>query len=166
MLQGIPHLFRPMLTPDILESSRRSVLCWLATADAHGCPNVSPKEIFAVFDDRHLVIANIASPCSAANIAANPQVCVSFVDVFAQKGFKLTGSARDIAADAPEFAHWAAPVLEKAGPRFALRSVFVVRARSAAPILAPSYWLYPQETTLQSQIEGAYRSYGVRGPVD
>ncbi len=91
---------------------------------------------------------------------------MSFVDVFAQKGFKLTGSARDIAADAPEFAHWAAPVLEKAGPRFVLRSVFVVQARSAAPLLAPSYWRYPQETTLQSQIEGAYRSYGVRGRAD
>ena len=106
-----------MLTPDIIESTRKSVLCWLATADARGAPNVSPKEIFAVFDDQHLVIANIASPQSAANIAANPQVCVSLVDIFAQKGFKLTGTALDVPADAPAFARWAAPVLEKAGPR-------------------------------------------------
>ena len=155
-----------MLTPDIIESTRKSVLCWLATADARGAPNVSPKEIFAVFDDQHLVIANIASPQSAANIAANPQVCVSLVDIFAQKGFKLSGTALDIPAGAPAFARWAAPVLEKAGPRFPLRSVFVVKVQSTAPILAPSYWLHPDETSEQTQTEGAWRTYGVRGPGD
>ena len=155
-----------MLTPDIVESTRKSVLCWLATADAQGIPNVSPKEIFAVFDEEHLVIANLASPQSAANIAANPNVCVSLVDVFAQTGFKLSGTALDIPAYAPAFAFWAPPVLEKAGPRFPLRSVFVVQVRSTATIVAPSYWLHPEETTQQSQIEGAYRTYGVRGPVD
>jgi len=154
-----------MLTPDIIESTRKSVLCWLATADGQGAPNVSPKEIFAVFDDQHLVIANIASPQSAANIASNPQVCVSLVDIFAQKGFKLCGTARDIPADAPAFARWAAPVLEKAGPRFPVRSVFVVKVLSTAPILAPSYWLHPNETSEQTQTEGAWRTYGVRGPV-
>ena len=35
------------------------VLCWLATADADGQPNVSPKEVFAVVDDQPLVIAHI-----------------------------------------------------------------------------------------------------------
>lgn len=155
-----------MLTPDILESTRKSILCWLATADAQGAPNVSPKEIFAAFDDQHLVIANIASPHSAANIAANPRVCVSLVDVFTQKGFKLTGTARDIAADAPEFARWAAPVLAMAGPRFPVRSVFVVQVQAAAAIVAPSYWLHPQQTTEQGQIESAWRAYGVRAAQD
>ncbi|MEG1768269.1 MAG: pyridoxamine 5'-phosphate oxidase family protein [Comamonas sp.] len=155
-----------MLTPDIVESTRKSILCWLATADAQGIPNVSPKEIFAVFDDEHLVIANIASPQSAANIAANPNVCVSLVDVFTQKGFKLTGRALNIAPDAPAFARWAGPVLEKAGPRFPVRSVFVVQVLATARIVAPSYWLHPEETTEQKQIEGAYRAYGVRAPAD
>jgi len=47
---------------------QRSVLCWLATVDAHGQPNVSPKEVFAAFDEKHLVIAHIASPLSVKNI--------------------------------------------------------------------------------------------------
>jgi predicted pyridoxine 5'-phosphate oxidase superfamily flavin-nucleotide-binding protein len=45
--------------------AERSVLCWLATADESGQPNVSPKEVFAVADDKHIVVANIASPGSA-----------------------------------------------------------------------------------------------------
>jgi predicted pyridoxine 5'-phosphate oxidase superfamily flavin-nucleotide-binding protein len=151
-----------LLTAEITESSRQSVLCWLATADADGMPNVSPKEIFAVFDDEHLVIAHIASPQSAANITANAKVCVSFVDVFAQKGFKLTGHATLVPAGTPAFAHWAAPLEKLAGPRFPIRSDFVVKVLATAPIVAPSYWLFPQEATPQRQVESAMRTYGVR----
>jgi len=46
-------------------------MCWLATVDRHGQPNVSPKEIFAAFDSEHLVIANIASPSSVRNFEVN-----------------------------------------------------------------------------------------------
>jgi predicted pyridoxine 5'-phosphate oxidase superfamily flavin-nucleotide-binding protein len=85
-----------MLTPDLQTAAQTSILCGLATVDADGQPNVSPKEIFAVFDPEHLVIANIASPTSVRNIAVNPRVCVSFVDVFVQKGFKVLGTARNV----------------------------------------------------------------------
>ncbi len=106
----------PLLNEHIREAARRSVLCWLATVDAEGQPNVSPKEVWAVFDDQHVVVANIASPVSARNIAQQPQVCLSFVDVFVQKGFKLAGEAREVRAADPEFAAWAAP--GHGGPAF------------------------------------------------
>ncbi len=82
-----------MLTPDVLEYLERSVLCWLATADGEGRPNVSPKEVFAAIDTSHVLIANIASPRSVRNLRQDPEVCVSFVDVFVQKGNKLDGRA-------------------------------------------------------------------------
>lgn len=151
-----------MLTPEVIEATKRSVLCWLATADSAGQPNVSPKEIFAVFDEKHLVIANIASPKSATNIRSNTAVCVSFIDVFTQKGYKLSGMAIDIPSAAPEFKRWAAPLEQLAGPRFPIRSVFAVTVASVAPILAPSYLLYPNETSEESQIEAAMRTYHVR----
>ena len=155
-----------LITADILASARKSVLCWLATADADGLPNVSPKEIFTVFDGEHIVIANIASPCSAAHIAVNPHVCLGFVDVFEQKGFKLTGRATDVPAGAPQFARWAAPLQQLAGPRFPIRSVFVVKVSATAPIVAPSYWLFPQEATPERQVASAMRAYGVRPATD
>lgn len=37
------------------------------------------------------------------------------LDVFTHKGFKLTGTALNIAPDSPVFARWAGPVLDKAG---------------------------------------------------
>jgi len=151
-----------MFSPEVQNSAERSVLCWLATVDGNGQPNVSPKEIFAIFDAEHLVIANIASPTSVRNIEINPLVCVSFIDVFVQKGFKVAGTARNVPRQDAEFSRWAAPLEAKAGPRFPIHSVLVVRATAIDAILAPSYRLYAAETTEQSQVVSAMRAYGVQ----
>ena len=152
----------PMLTAEVQNCAARSVLCWLATVDAKGQPNVSPKEIFAVLDSEHLVIANIASPASVRNIEVNPLVSVSFIEIFVQKGFKIAGIARNVRRQDTEFSRWAAPLEVMAGARFLIHSVMVVRATAIEPILAPSYRLYPTETTEQSQVASGMRAYGVR----
>lgn len=151
-----------MLSPEVQNSAAHSVLCWLATVDESGQPNVSPKEIFIAFDTEHLVIANIASPTSVRNIEGNPLVCVSFIDIFVQKGFKVTGTARNVHLQDTEFSRWAPPLMAKAGPRFPIHSVMVVRATAIDPILAPSYRLYSTETTEQSQAAAAMLAYGVQ----
>ncbi len=151
-----------LLNPAVREAARRSVLCWLATVDADGQPNVSPKEVWAIVDDEHVVVAHIASPLSARNIAQQPLVCLSFVDVFVQKGFKLKGNAHAVCADEPAFSHWAAPLLAMVGQRFVIQSVIVIRITSVAPIVAPSYRFYPQVTTESSQIASAMKAYGVQ----
>ncbi len=69
-----------MLSPETLACARKSMLCWLATVDAQGQPNVSSKENFT----------------------------------------------------------------------------------KCEPILAPSYRLYPDETTEQAQVTSAMRAYGVQ----
>lgn len=154
------------LTETVRDVARRSVLCWLATVDAQGQPNVSPKEVWAIADERHVVVANIASPVTARNIAQQAQVCLSFVDVFVQKGFKLTGLAREVRANSPEFANWASPLLTMVGQRFTIHSVLVIEVQSAAAIVAPSYLFYPEGTTEASQVAAAMRTYGVRPSVD
>lgn len=151
-----------MLTPDIIAFASKSVLCWLATADDQGQPNVSPKEIFCLRPPGSVAIANIASPSSVRNIRRNPKVCVSFVDVFVQKGYKLVGDARVITPQEPEYESWAGPLLSMAGSRFRIHGVIAVDIRSVDPIVAPSYRFHPEETTEELQVEAAMRSYGVR----
>jgi predicted pyridoxine 5'-phosphate oxidase superfamily flavin-nucleotide-binding protein len=151
-----------MLSTQVKQFASRSVLCWLATVDDSGLPNVSPKEIFAVFDSEHIVIANIASPTSARNIHRNARVCVSFIDIFAQQGFKVTGLARNVKRNDPDFSTWSASLEEAAGPRFPIHSVFVIKAAGVEPIVAPSYRLHPNETTEESQVASAMRTYRVR----
>jgi predicted pyridoxine 5'-phosphate oxidase superfamily flavin-nucleotide-binding protein len=151
-----------LLTEPIREAARRSVLCWLATVDAEGQPNASPKEVWAIADDQHVVVAHIASPISARNIAQHPQVCLSFVDVFVQKGFKLIGTAHEVRATDAEFTDWAAPLLAMVGQRFTIQSVLVVHVKSVSAIVAPSYRFYPYDTTEASQVASAMQAYNVQ----
>ncbi|UYG01261.1 pyridoxamine 5'-phosphate oxidase family protein [Halomonas sp. GD1P12] len=65
-----------MITEEVKKYIDRSVLCWLATVDRDGDPNVSPKEVFAAYENDRLVIANIASAGSMRNILSNDAVCV------------------------------------------------------------------------------------------
>lgn len=151
-----------VLTDAVVQAARRSVLCWLATVDAQGQPNVSPKEVWAIADDRHVVVANIASPVTVRNIAQQPQVCLSFVDVLVQKGFKLQGRARELLPGDADYDQWAAPLLAMAGERIPVRSVLLIAVDAVQPIVAPSYWLFPDTTTEATQIEAARRSYGLQ----
>lgn len=150
-----------MMSDAVLQYVRRSVLSWLATIDENGFPNVSPKEIFCSSGDRLLLIANIASPGSMKNILARPRVCVSFVDVFSQKGFKVKGMATVARVGDAAFATFAPPLAELAGQRFPFSSIFVVNVQSVDPIIAPSYRLLP-DTQESAQIASALRTYGVQ----
>lgn len=148
-----------LLSDEVVKSADRAVLAWLATADADGVPNVSPKELFAIVDG-HFVVANVASPRSALNLAARADACLSFVDVFAQKGFKVAGTARVCAPGDADYARWSAPLQAMAGGTFVIRSVFVLEPRRVEPILAPSYRFVPG-TTEASQTAAALARYGV-----
>ena len=148
-----------MLTPEVLKYVESSVLCWLATASAGGVPNVSPKEIFCAIGNDLLVIANIASPKSARNVAENPSVCVAFVDVLVQKGFQVSGECQIVKKNEPGFADLAAPLIELAGDSFPFATLFKVTPISVEPIIAPRYVMYP-ETTEAEQIDAAKKTYG------
>ncbi|WP_028996816.1 pyridoxamine 5'-phosphate oxidase family protein [Azohydromonas australica] len=151
-----------MLSSELLNCAQRSVLAWLATVDSTGCPNVSPKEIFAVVDEQSFAIANIASPGSVRNLRINSQACLSFIDVFIQKGFKVKGRAEVIDPAHPEFSKWSAPLREMTQDRFPLHSVIVLHPASVEPIVAPSYLFFAAETTEQTQIASAMTAYGVQ----
>ena len=151
-----------MIDDRVKQSIKSSVLCWLATVDESGQPHVSPKEIFAAFDERHLVVAHIASPHTVRNIASNPKVCLSFVDVFVQKGFKIQGSAQVVQSNHMDYLKWAEPLVQMIAGKFKISSVVLVEIQRVDPILAPSYQFYPGETTEQNQIEAAMQRYGVK----
>ncbi|NTS76781.1 pyridoxamine 5'-phosphate oxidase family protein [Catenovulum sp. SM1970] len=150
-----------MLTNDVLTAIEDSVLCWLATADKDGFPNVSPKEIFVAHGESTLLIAHIASPHSIKNIKQNPKVCVSFVDVFKQKGYKVKGQATLLTQGSAEYQQ-ALPKLHKlAGDAFVIQAIIEVSIDSCKAILAPSY-LFNPETKQSDQIASAMQTYGVK----
>lgn len=153
-----------MIGPDVRESIEKSVLCWLATANRDNEPNVSPKEVFAYQDERTLLIAHIASPQSVLNIEENPNVCVSFVDIFVQKGFKLKGRATLINRGNYQYEQKARLITDLFGDQYPIRAIIEVIVTKVESIQAPSYFLYPNRTE-ESQIRLAMKSYQVK-PLD
>jgi uncharacterized protein len=132
-----------MITAEVAESIDQSVLCWLATISNDGFPNVSPKEAFLHDGEGRILIANIASPMTVRNIAREPRVCVSFVNVFVQKGYKIIGKATVLKAGDAEFEEKHRQLIAAIGTAFTVISVIVIEPVAVDEILAPSYRLFP-----------------------
>ena len=148
-----------MITQEVIKYIEQSVLCWLATSDKDNFPNVSPKEMFTHFEDK-IVIANIASPNSIRNIEENNKVCVSFVDVFVQKGFKIKGQATIIYKNDINFSLKVKPLTDLYSDKFPISAVIEIEIETVEIIQAPSYFLFP-EITEEQQIESALETYKV-----
>jgi predicted pyridoxine 5'-phosphate oxidase superfamily flavin-nucleotide-binding protein len=69
-----------ILTDDMKRIVREQRLGYIATVCPDGTPNLSPKGTTAVWDDDHLVFADIRSPQSVRNIEHNPSVEVNVID--------------------------------------------------------------------------------------
>ncbi len=150
-----------MIDKDIKKYIDESVLCWLATSNGQNEPNVSPKEMFTYQDDKTLLIANIASPVSIENIKENNSVCVGFVHIFVQKGYKLKGTAKIVHKNDDGFTEKVKPLTDLFTDEFPIQSVIEIEIKQVDSIQAPSYYLYPERTE-QFQIESAMRTYKVK----
>jgi len=149
-----------ILDPSVLRLLDESVLCWLATCSPSGQPNVSPKEIFLPYDNDSIIIANVMSPKSARNIKANPKACVSFVNVFTQKGYQVSGTARYLTKSDDEYSVIEHELLKITRGVIPFKAVIRVMAEDINEILAPRYRLFP-ETTEEGQVASAMQTYGV-----
>lgn len=150
-----------MLNKEIKEYINRSVLCWLATASSKNIPNVSPKEIFMAYDDDSIIIANIASPQSLKNIQENDNACLSFIDVFVQKGFQLKGNAKIITEKDSDYRTMKNQLEKITKGKFPFSSIIQVYTKEIKKIIAPSYTLYP-EIPEEKRIADVKKNYGVQ----
>lgn len=149
-----------MITSEIVDSINHSVLCWLATTSVDGSPNVSPKEAFYYDGADRILVANIASPTTVQNIAHERRVCLSFVNVFTQKGYKIKGDAMNIIPGHPEYEKKLEIITSFIGTDFPIVSIVEIIPQSVAEIIAPSYRLFP-ETGRGDRIRESLETYQV-----
>lgn len=149
-----------MITPAIAQSIDESVLCWLATISEDGFPNVSPKEAFLHDGESRTLVANIASPITVQNIQRDNRVCVSFVNVFIQRGYKISGRARVLERGVPDFDVQHAKLVKVIGSTFRVNSVTEITPTATAEIIAPSYHMFPESGPLD-RIKESLQTYQV-----
>jgi uncharacterized protein len=80
-----------ILTTEIKEFVTKQKLGFAATVCPDGTPNLSPKGTTTVWDDEHLVFADIHSPGTVDNLLVNPAIEINIVDIFTRKGYRFKG---------------------------------------------------------------------------
>src|SRR5215207_1222536 len=79
------------LTDDMKRIVLEQRLGYAATVCADGTPNLSPKGTTTVFDDDHLMFADIHSPDTVRNLQRNPAIELNVVDPIVRKGYRFKG---------------------------------------------------------------------------
>lgn len=81
-----------LLTNEIKNFIERQKLGYVATVSPDSTPNLSPKGTISVWDDEHLVFADIKSPKTMANLEKNSSVEINVVDPITRKGYRFKGT--------------------------------------------------------------------------
>jgi uncharacterized protein len=115
-------------------------LGFIATVCPDGTPNLSPKGTIAVWDDDHLVFADLRSPGTVANLRANPSIEINVVDQLSRKGYRFKGAA---------VVHTEGDVFERGvqlyqargtvQARERIRGIVIVAVERALAVTSPSY---------------------------
>lgn len=146
-----------ILTADMKRLVEEQRLGYVATVCPDGTPNLSPKGTTAVWDDNHLVFANIRSPGTLANLRANPSVELNVVDPFARKGYRFKGVASLLESGARY--DEAIEFYRKRGSRVeAIREIVLVRVHRAQPMDSPAYDLGLSEGEVRQRWEQYFQS--------
>ena len=126
-----------ILTADMKRVVGEQRLGFVATVCPDGTPNLSPKGTTAVWDDDHLVFANIRSPATLSNLRQNPNVEVNVVDPFVRKGYRFKGVASVLKSGA--LYEKAIAFYRERGARSTIREIVMIRVQRAQPIDSPAY---------------------------
>jgi predicted pyridoxine 5'-phosphate oxidase superfamily flavin-nucleotide-binding protein len=126
------------LTEPMMKTVREQRLGYVATVAPDGAPMVSPKGSLTVWDDSHLVFADIESPHTVRNLEANPKTEVNVVDPFTRKGYRFTGIGKVLHAGTKFF-----EILEQYKSQGAdirrVRAVVLIQVTHASALASPVY---------------------------
>jgi predicted pyridoxine 5'-phosphate oxidase superfamily flavin-nucleotide-binding protein len=126
-----------ILTQEIKEFVKQSKLGFVATVCPDGTPNLSPKGTTTVWDDDHLVFADIHSPGTISNLLVNPSIEINIVDVFIRKGFRFKGTGK-ILSEGSLFDEVTA-FYKNAGSKYTINNIVLVKVERIIPLLSPAY---------------------------
>ena len=118
-----------ILTEEMKDAVRKQRLGYVATVCPDGTPNLSPKGTTTVWDDDHLVFADIRSPGTVENLQRNPAVEINVVDPGAHKGYRFKGTAR-VLTDGQLFQEILASY-QQSGVTHPIRAVVLVKVERA-----------------------------------
>jgi uncharacterized protein len=132
------------LTADMKRVVGEQRLAYVTTVCPDGTPNLSPKGTIAVWDDDHLVFADIRSPRTVANLRKNPSIEINIVDPFGRKGYRFKGVG-EVIVNGDRFEEimrfyrkrWVDTAKAKAD--LSIRGFVLVKVERVLPLVSPAY---------------------------
>lgn len=143
-----------VLTNEMQDFVNEQRLAFVATICADGSPNLSPKGTTAVWDDDHLIFADVCSPQTVENLRDNRSIEINVVDPFLRKGYRFKGHAR-ILNDGQEFEDGVA-FMRKRGSKSEIKNIVLIEVITAAPLFSPAYDLGRTEADIIEQWENHF----------
>jgi uncharacterized protein len=130
-----------ILTEDMKRLVSEQRLGFVATVCPDGTPNLSPKGTTAVWDDDHIVFADIRSPATVSNLRRNASAEINVVDPIVRKGYRFKGVASVVTEGALferilDFYRTERNIDEG---RTRIRSFVLVKINEAMPLISPAY---------------------------
>jgi predicted pyridoxine 5'-phosphate oxidase superfamily flavin-nucleotide-binding protein len=126
-----------ILTQEIKDFVRQAKLGFVATVCPDGSPNLSPKGTTAVWDDDHLIFADIHSPGTINNLLVNPSIEINVVDVFIRKGYRFKGIGK-VLSEGPLFDE-VISFYKDAGSKYKINHIVLIKVERVIPLLSPVY---------------------------
>jgi uncharacterized protein len=146
-----------ILTDDMKRVVSEQRLGFVATVCSDGTPNLSPRGTTAVWDDDHLVFANIRSAGTLANLRHNPSVEVNVVDPFVRKGYRFKGVA-SILESGPLYERALDFYRQRGSPIDLIREIVLIHVGNAQPVDSPAYDLGMTEEEVRERWERHFAS--------
>lgn len=126
-----------ILTAEIKDFVRKQKLGFVATVCPDGTPNLSPKGTTTVWDDDHLVFADIHSPGTVENLLINSSIEINVVDIFLRKGYRFKGVGK-VLSEGTLFDEIIASYGEAAS-KYTIKNVVLVKVERVLPLWSPAY---------------------------
>jgi predicted pyridoxine 5'-phosphate oxidase superfamily flavin-nucleotide-binding protein len=149
-----------ILTEDMKRVVNEQRLGFVATVCPDGTPNLSPKGTTAVWDDDHIVFADIRSPATVSNLRRNPATEINVVDPMVRKGYRFKGVA-SVLTEGTLFErildfYRAERNLDES--RIKIRSFVLVKVEEALPVVSPAYDLGLSEEQVREKMQRYFDS--------
>ncbi len=138
-----------ILTDDMRRVVEEQQLGFIATVCPDGTPNLSPKGTTAVWDDDHLIFADLCSPATIANLRHNPALEINIVDMVSRTGYRFKGTAT-IHAEGARFEELLA-FYRRRGSTSTKHHIVLVKVERTAPLVSPAYDLGQSEAQVRAQ---------------
>jgi predicted pyridoxine 5'-phosphate oxidase superfamily flavin-nucleotide-binding protein len=144
------------LTEDMKRIVSEQRLGFIASICPDGTPNLSPKGTTAVWDDEHLIFADICSPGTIANVQRQPMVEINVVDPVARKGYRFKGPAT-VYKEGPLFEQGLA-FYRNRGTASPIEHIVLVKVERALPLISPAYDQGKTEEEIREQWLGYWET--------